>query len=468
LFVSPRRRRLKNGEIWAPSSHGKASHADNILGLLALRWPHARRLQIRNRNGLAIEMTRLLNKGYLLVVVALAACSTLIWVLCLDPAQFAKMMAQNGASFIDFLKVYSIAKMILAGQGQLIYDPQARSAFLVGEGFSNAAVDYFKFLPYPPFVYPLFIPFALLPRVIAYATWLLLSFAVAFFGLQSFRKQLGKSDSASELLLAFSLLVGSVFFFNNYLLGQSACMLVGLAAIFFVAFLRKNDTVCGIAVGLSTIKFQFLLLLGAPLLMHFRWRAMLVAALVESLFGASAFFSIGAHNLALYPQVLNVQEILHPNIPLMINVRGVLYSLLPNSDRLQETVSAVAAVVFNCLLWFSSKRPEQVKYAICLASLSYVILGPHVFVYDGLLLALPLFTILPEFSLSGVLKLADHRKRLQCILLLASPFLEWFGYWRSNELLARIVLIMNLALFCLIFVDWITTMSDSNSPDSQA
>ena len=411
-------------------------------------------------------MTKLLDKGYLFVVVALAACSALMWVLCLDPNQFAKMMAKNGASFIDFLKVYSIAQMILAGQGSLVYDESARSAFLSGAGLSSSAIDYFKFLPYPPFVYPLFLPFALLPRIVAYAVWLLLSFAVAFWGLKSLRRELGKDDSPSQLLLAFSVLVGSVFFFNNYLLGQSACLLLGLAAIFFVAFQKRNDTICGIAIALSTIKFQFLLLLGAPLLMHFRWRAILVALIVESLLIGAAFFSLGAHNLAIYPQVLSVQEALHPNIPLMINLRGALYSLSPDSDRLQETVSALVAVAFSCVLWFLSKRPEQLKYAVSLASLSYVIFGPHVFVYDGLLLALSLFTLVPEFSVVSVLKLGEKRKKLQCILLLASPFLEWIGYSRSNELLARIVLLLNLTLFCLIFIDWLKTLSISNANSS--
>lgn len=413
-------------------------------------------------------MTGLLNKGYLFAVLAIAACSTAMLVLCLDETRFAQMSAQNGASFIDFLKVYWLAKMVLAGQGRYVYDESARTAFLSSQNVSKAAIEYFKFLPYPPFLYPLFIPFALLPRIQAFGGWLLSSFAVAFAGLFYLRKQIAKTDTASELLLAYALLIGSVFFFNNYWLGQSACLLVGLAAFFFAAFMRKNDTVCGIAIAFSTVKFQFLLLLGAPLLMHFRWRAMLVAALVESVFVSFAILALGVHNLTIYPQVLNVQELLHPNIPLMINLRGALYELLPSSDRLQETLSAIVAVIFNCTLWFFSKKTAQIKYAICLASLSYVILGPHVFVYDGLLLALSIFAIVPEFSVSGVLKLTNARKKLQCLLLLASPFLEWLGYFRSNEFLARLVLLMNATLFVLIFMDWLQTLPKPKSQNLQA
>jgi Glycosyltransferase family 87 len=386
----------------------------------------------------------------------LGGCSTfllIMWVMCLDGSRFTELMNQNGSMFIDFCKVYGLSKMVYAGLGFAVYDPVAQKIFLhdLIPAHSFAA---FAFLPYPPFVYALFGVFSALSLVPAYGAWTAFTLLVGLCCISYLRLQVSKKDTSTQKLLLLTLFMCSVFNFNNFFLGQAAWLMTGLTCLFFAALMRRNDTICGVTLGLCSIKFQFLLLLAAPLLVLKRWRALYIGIVIVLLFLVVAVGSIGIKNVLNYPNILNVQEILHPNIPMMINLRGFLFTISPGTDHLNAVLSGIFALLAIFGVWSSARTSAQQRLAIPISTILYLVFSPHVFVYDGLLLAVPTAINLKPMSLMSVFGPHRWNLKLRALLLCAFPIIGWLAYLGGNACLGRVLLCFNLLLLFFSLVEY--------------
>lgn len=400
--------------------------------------------------------SRLFDLLYMFLLAAVALFLNIMWFMCMEPARFIELMKQNAAMFIDFFKVYGLSKMVYAGLGSEVYLPAAQYAFLKNL-IPARNFEAFVFLPYPPFVYALFGPFAALPMVPAYAVWSMATAALGLLSLLYLRMQVVKNDSRSERLLLLFLFLSSVFHFNNFFLGQAAWLITGLTCLFFVALMRDDDTACGVLLGLCTIKFQFLLLLGTPLLVMRKWRAIITGGLVSTVFLFLAVFSIGLKNVLNYPAVLSVQELLHPNIPMMINLRGFLFVASPATDHLNALCCGIMAVVCIFSFWMSARSRQQKWKAISLSTVAYLVFSPHAFVYDGLLLAVPTAITLQRLSLSKLLQMQKRSLKLFSLTLCVIPVVSWVAYFGGNEVLGRVILCANIFLLIVGLVDYLGT-----------
>lgn len=401
-------------------------------------------------------LLRVFDSVYLFILSAVALFLIIMWLMCMEPGRFTELMTQNGAMFIDFCKVYGLSKMVYAGQGHHIYQAAAQYDFL--KNFipihSFAA---FVFLPYPPFVYALFGPFAALPMVPAYGVWTISTTVLGLCSLLYLRMQASKSDTRAERVFLIALFCSSVFFFNNFFLGQTAWLITALTCVFFAGLMRNNDTVCGVILGICTIKFQFLLLLGTPLLVLRKWRAIFIGATISVVFLLVAVLSIGLKNVMNYPAVLSVQELLHPNIPMMINLRGFLFTVSPDTDHLNAFCCGIMAVLCIFFLWCTARTRQQKWRAISLSTLAYLVFSPHAFVYDGLLLAVPVAVTLQRLSLFGFTQVRGWNLKLRSFLLCTFPVLGWIAYVGGNECLGRVLLCLNLLLLVLGFMEYVGT-----------
>jgi hypothetical protein len=406
-------------------------------------------------------LLRSLDRVYLFLLSTVALFLTVMWFMCMDPARFIELMTKNPAMFIDFCKVYGLSKMVYAGSGNFVYMPAAQHAYL--KAFIPAACfEAFVFLPYPPFIYALFLPFAVLPMVPSYALWTISTAVLGIGSVLYLRTYESKSDTGMERLFLVMLLCSSVFFFNNFILGQTAWLMIALLSIFFVSLVRNDDTICGVILGLCTIKFQFLLLLGTPLLVLRKWRAIFIGAIIFIGFVFIALFSIGVKNVLDYPAVLSVQEVLHPNIPLMINLRGLLFVISPRTDHFNAACCGITGALCIFFLWMKARTRQQKWNAISLSTLAYLVFSPHVFVYDGMALAIPVTLTLQRLSLFEFMKVQDVGLKIRLLLLATFPLAGWAAYFCGNQPLGRTLLCVNLALLALGLKAYVGTFPKRN------
>lgn len=367
------------------------------------------------------------------------------------------MMQKNSASFVDFCKIYGLSKMILVGHASDIYNGTERLK-VISTLIPEVGVDQFNFLPYPPFAYILFLPIASLPLIPAYGLWCSITLIFGLSGILVLRRFIAPGDQWQTSLLCLLLVSSSVCCLNNMLLGQSAWLMLGLICFYFVSLAKNLRVTCGVLVAICTIKFQFLLLVLVPLLVQRNWKALFTAFAIVTCFVVTTVSLLGVDTVRQYPALLAMQERDFPLLSLQINFRGLLYSLFPQIDHATTIVMSLAGFGFIAWLWVESKNQTKLFHAMSLSTLAYLICSPHVFFYDGLLLAIPILVNLgaqkapivaqidaeagPDngpSSLQPTISL-HHLYLWQKMLLLSSTMLGWLGYCIGNWWLARTIL----------------------------
>jgi len=169
---------------------------------------------------------------------------------------------------LDFVNYWTGGRLALEGRPGLLYDVAGYNA-LLRDWFAPAKE--FMIFSYPPNALPLFAPVGLLPYLVAFPLWLVLSTA-AFFA-----AALGARPTRTDLWLVAALALAPILWVNlNF--GQLGLFL----ALLFVGALRLLPTrpiLAGVLIGLLTIKPQLGVLLPLTLVLVGAWRAFAAAAL---------------------------------------------------------------------------------------------------------------------------------------------------------------------------------------------
>lgn len=179
----------------------------------------------------------------------------------------------------DFLAFHTAGVFALNGEAASAYDFAAFDAALK----QRAPLEQVGMMwQYPPAMFFLTAPFALLPYKVAYIAWIIAGWSVLGWSL----RRIGFRGETLRILL-FSSLCVSVFSY-----GQISTLTAGL--LFLAAYDPKARWLtAGIAAGLLTLKPQLGLLLPFAFLTVGAWRTVLVACATAALLHASTLLVFG-------------------------------------------------------------------------------------------------------------------------------------------------------------------------------
>lgn len=180
----------------------------------------------------------------------------------------------------DFLAFYTAGEFALRGEAAAAYDFASFDAALKTRAPLEAIGMMWQ---YPPAMFFIAAPFALLPYKAAFIAWTLAGWAVLAWAL----RQIGFRGETFRILLFSSLTVSILGH------GQISAMTAGL--LFLAAYDPKRRwLVAGLAAGLLTIKPQLGLLLPFAFLAVGAWRTIAVACITAALLHAVSFLAVGA------------------------------------------------------------------------------------------------------------------------------------------------------------------------------
>jgi hypothetical protein len=290
-----------------------------------------------------------------------------------------------------------------------LYDFRAQKALQDGLVAPHKTLEIHPFVN-PPFTAVLYAPFAAGGYVVGLAAWWAVGLAALGGSLVLLRRELFLSRAVSIRQLA----LGAVLFFPTiawFMYGQNTAVTLLLFTMTYVWLRRGRDFRAGLALGLLFYKPQLMLACGAALLVKGRWSALLGAVA-----GTGAWLAVG---WAVNPETMLQYAGLGP--ALFDFLRGDsqafglhvnyptwgLHSFFGFSSLLLDGWSRSAAdglagllticgLIAICVAWLRTPwKPGSRQWDLTIAAtLAFgLLISPHLFLYDLLLLLLPLIIV---------------------------------------------------------------------------
>lgn len=288
------------------------------------------------------------------------------------------VIGESGVVGGDFLAFYTAGDFARAGEALAAYDYAAFDARLK----ELAPLEHLGMMwQYPPTMFFVTAPFALLPYKISLFLWS----ATWWMALLAALRTVG-FHGKTFLLLGFSVLCVTVI--DN---GQVS---MATAALLFLSAYdpKRRWLVAGVAAGLLTIKPQLGLLLPIAYVAAGAWRTIAVAAVSAVLFHASSFFVFGAEGwLDFFAAAARLNAdatgpgLLTPPLG-MTTLFGQLSILgLPGAAPAQYAAAAAVAVLVGWV-WRRSGDPLGKAAVLCAGAL---LATPYAYSYEMVVLLLP-------------------------------------------------------------------------------
>ncbi len=319
------------------------------------------------------------------VSLAVASWLVLAWTQAVA-GQFDRFGTLRG---VDFLQFYAAGWFVAHGHVDRLYDWDAFARTLprVVSGIGDLL-----FLPvYPPQVAYLFAPLAHLPYLQALAIWTAISAALYVAAVQVVVRALPALSSYRVESWGFAL--GFPPFLLLIAHGQVASLAVPLLVASLLALEAGRPLLVGLALGSLAFKPQLGTFAIAALVLTPSWRLMAGLLIGLGLHVGLAASMRGGTLLLGYIEVgqrlLTSAGEFEPKVWAMHSLRGAL-ELLLGHGRLATACWLLAGVG---VLWlarhaWSRHRSSEVRFA--LIAITGLLLNPHLYVYDLVLLAVPL------------------------------------------------------------------------------
>jgi len=330
----------------------------------------------------------------------------LIWVRSVE----SRGGLERYARLIDFTATLTGAQLVRTGAGADLYDlaQQRMAQEQVLAPYVTLKSD--TLLPYihPPFEALIFAPLMPLPYATLYLLWSLLTVSAFGGSLLLLSKTVPIASSSRWLFL---LAVGSFSPLHQaFWLGQSSpLVLLGLCGA-YAANKRGRQGWAGVALTLLVLKPQILLVLGLLLLLLGRWRTLAVCGGLIAGLGIAAMPVLGAawplHYARFLSGITNWQGNHNEYPAIMYNWRGLLTNLLgdswPGPLALGVTVLTILSLGLLCSAWWWSRgagveaRAGWQDVLWSLACLIAVLIAPHLYIHDLVILILPAWLIVSK------------------------------------------------------------------------
>lgn len=297
----------------------------------------------------------------------------------------------------NFTIFYAAGRMVRSGQSNILYDLsaqyRAQQEFAPNVHIRQAALPY----NHPPFEALLFLPFTLLPYVLAYLLWNLLNVMMVAASLMLLRRQFSEIANQSPAFLGLAA-AGFLPVAGAIIQGQDSILLMFLFVIALTAMEKRQDAAAGAALAAGLFKFHLVLPL-LFLLAARRWRLLLGFAPVAALLGGISLAMVGWHGAVGYAQLLFRLEntgaggsIVGADMP---NLRGIIATLAGEhlGTSLMPITIAGSAVVILIAWWRIRFIRDSIHFAFVLATVATILVSYHTLTYD-LSLLLPVVLLL--------------------------------------------------------------------------
>jgi Glycosyltransferase family 87 len=390
--------------------------------------------------------------------ILLAVCA---WgVVAADFATPGMMDRAGNIKFQDFIQFYIAARQIHRGETSQLYDPQVAAARM------QAILGHPTPVRLPPVYGPqvglFFVPFGRLPFLTAAAVWTGISAICYLFCCYAIWRACsslrGNPGLAALAVLAFPP------FFHFVIRGQISALILACFVGGFFALRAGHEFVAGLLLGSLVLKPQFLLGILAVLLLGKAWSALsgAVTAMLLQLAGAWWYFGRSvmlayARTLWHLPQVIAVEEPGASNAQ-MHSLRS-FWLLLVSQPALATSLYVVSGVFILTLAAMSWRCSGPLALRFSALTLAAVLVNPHLFVYDLLVLA-PVLLLLVDWVLHNPQHPASAAMRVLLYLAYLLPLFGPLALWTHVQLSVLAFVAMQILLWRIL--------RESNSSAAQA
>jgi arabinofuranan 3-O-arabinosyltransferase len=319
---------------------------------------------------------------------------------------------QSRPLVVDFLNVYAAGTMVLDGNAAAAYDwtlHKHAEVKALGRPFEG-----YLGWHYPPMF--LFIAglLALLPLIPATLVWTGLTLFAYVLAIRA----IVSSRAAVLLALGFPAVVWNAYAGQN---GFLTAALVGGS----LALLERRPVAAGVLLGLLTYKPQFGLLFPLALACGGHWRAIAAAIATATAVAAASYFAFGAESWlafvawmpAMTDAVFGQGRVGLNKLQTLLGLARWLGSSMTMAWALQAILMAACAGLVTWI-WRSATRFEVKAAAL---SVSALLATPYLFVYDLVVLAVPMAFIVRLGLHDGFLPLELAGLSAAALLVLAFP-----------------------------------------------
>lgn len=325
----------------------------------------------------------------------LALC---LWGVCaVDFATSGLIDRSGNLKFQDFLPIYISARMITQHRAAGLYDP-----VIVAREVQAIAARPGLRLPflYGPQVGLCFVPLAKLPFLAGAEIWAALSVLLYFISIYTCWKVCPTLRTHLGIVILCSIAYPPLYHF--FVRGQLSVLLLVCCTAAFLAFRTDRPMLAGAFLGLLIFKPQFLVAIPLILLFARAWKVLAGLALTAAAQMTFAWFYFGSEVMHRYlrmlssaPQWIHTAEL--SLAPLQMHSFRSFWTLLlpwPDAAWISYILSSIMAVAVAASIWKSQASIELRFSALILAA---VLVNPHLFIYDLLVLA-PVLLLLADWS----------------------------------------------------------------------
>jgi Glycosyltransferase family 87 len=364
--------------------------------------------------------------------ILLAVC---MWsAVAVDFAVPGMMDRAGNIKFQDFLQFYVAGKQIAQGNESRLYDPQIllrEMEVLVGH-----PTDVRLPTVYGPQVGLFFSPFSRFSFLNAARLWVLISVALYFLCSYLLWRVCPALQSSRGLIAL--LVLAFPPFFHFVVRGQICALLLVCFVGALYAFRAGHDWLGGFCLGSLVFKPQFLIAIGIIFLAARAGQALIgfALAIFAQLGFTWAFFGFGVMHryIGILLRIGHFMAIVEPGPSLaqMHSLRSFWWLLVPWPALAWSLylLSCAAVLTFAVACW-RSPGPLPLRYSALI--LAAILVNPHLFVYDLLVLAPALF-LLADWSLQNPVHPAAPALRVFLYLAYLLPLFGPLALWTRLQL----------------------------------
>lgn len=334
----------------------------------------------------------------------------------------------------DFVHFYTLGNLARTGDYRLLYDEVGQHARQVAV-VPDSADSWYAAPAYSPLVACLFAPLSVLPFPLAWVLWGAVTVTI-YLGLLA--RTVPRLDRRVWLAgaLAFPPL------WQGVANGQSSILPFLGFALAGLSWQRHRGYLTGLCLALVALKPQFLVVVVPVVVLACQWR--IVAGLVAGI-AAQAVLTVAV----VGPQVARLSVVrlleraggaaqLEPMSHMQHSLRS-LTALLPEpASAVMLTGLSVAVIVLVVAVWRRTSNPRVQMSAVVIGT---VLVNPHLYAYDALVLALPVLWLAEEW-----------------------PEVWQWAYWISVSLLLPTAALVRVQVSVLILAAWLWQLRDVRVP----
>lgn len=362
-------------------------------------------------------------------------------------AQLAALHIERWPLAVDFVQFYKEGTMALYADHATLFQDDSQLEWLakvvapvqVGEVIQSHG---------PPMRYVFMMPIALIPIQLAYKLWL---WGTPVLGLIALYLMARKEGRATPLAL-WILMLSCFPAVHTTWLGQFSWVAVSALCLLYYGLRHQRDWLAGLALIVMAMKTQYLPLLLTAIPFSGRKQLWVASIVCIGVLLAVTAAVLGPESFGRFLIYVSHNE---PQEKVMVSVRGLLRTWFDQRTTLICNVVLYGIMGLFCTwVWRQAWRNSNLMpWAMAIVLLSALLLSPHSFAYDCLLIAVPFALTLPALTFADVFSSRPTSYRMWCIIGFLYPIITWVA-WLTEQFLhdpafyARSMMALNTLLLC--------------------